>query len=156
MNTSNLSICLWFEDQAEEAVDFYTSIFPNSSIGNILRYGSEGFEYHQKTAGSIMTIEFALNGMNFLALNGGPIFKFSEATSVIVNCDTQEEIDNYWNKLTEGGQEGPCGWLKDKFGVSWQVAPTILAQLLNSQDKEKAHRVSLATFHTKLRSIMQY
>ena len=131
--------CLWFDTQAEEAARFYASVFKNSKIGKISRYGKEGFEIHGKEAGTVMTAEFEIAGQKFLALNGGPQFKFNEAVSFQVHCETQEEIDYFWSKLAEGGQEGPCGWLKDKFGLSWQVIPTALPQLLT--DENSAQRV---------------
>ena len=148
--TKNASICLWFDKQAGEAARFYNTVFENSSIGKIARYGKEGFEFHQMPEGTVMTIEFTINGISFVGLNGGPIFKFSEAISIMVNCDTQEEIDHYWAVLTaDGGQEGPCGWLKDKFGVSWQIAPTILSELLTSDDASKVQRVTKAYLQMK-------
>jgi predicted 3-demethylubiquinone-9 3-methyltransferase (glyoxalase superfamily) len=134
--------CLWFDNQAEEAANFYTSIFKNSKIENISRYGKEGFEFHGQKEGTAMTVGFQINGQSFTALNGGPIFKFNEAISFQVFCETQEEIDDYWTRLTEGGQEGQCGWLKDKFGVSWQIIPTILPQLMT--DPARAGRVTKA------------
>ncbi len=131
-----ISTCLWFDDQAEEAAKFYTSIFKNSSIGKSARYpeGAPGPE------GKVMTVEFTLNGREFLALNGGPIFNFTEAISLVVNCDSQEEIDNYWNKLLEGGEESMCGWLKDKYGLSWQIVPAKTGEWL-SKDAETTKRV---------------
>ena len=126
--------CLWFDTRAEEAARFYASVFKNSKIGKISRYGKEGFEIHGKEAGTVMTAEFEIAGQKFLALNGGPQFKFNEAVSFQVHCETQEEIDYFWSKLAEGGQEGPCGWLKDKFGLSWQVIPTALPQLLTDEN----------------------
>jgi len=149
MADQKMTICLWFDDRAEEAALFYSAIFRDSSIGKISRYSKEGFEFHRKPEGAVMTIEFSLNGMNFLGLNGGPAFRFSEAVSVVVHCDNQEEIDYYWEKLTEGGEEGPCGWLKDKFGVSWQIVPRILSDLLASEDREKVSRVTNAFFQMK-------
>ena len=125
---------LWFDTRAEEAARFYASVFKNSKIGKISRYGKEGFEIHGKEAGTVMTAEFEIAGQKFLALNGGPQFKFNEAVSFQVHCETQEEIDYFWSKLAEGGQEGPCGWLKDKFGLSWQVIPTALPQLLTDEN----------------------
>ena len=142
-----MTICLWFDNQAEEAARFYTSVFKDSSIGNISRYGKEGFEIHGQKEGTVLTVSFSINGQSFVALNGGPLFKFSEAISFQVFCDTQEEIDNYWYKLTEGGQEGQCGWLKDKFGVSWQIIPSLLNKLLS--DPEKAGRVTSAFLQMK-------
>ncbi len=125
--------CLWFDNQAEEAANFYTSIFKNSKIENISRYGKEGFEYHGQKEGTVLTVGFQINGQSFTALNGKPVFKFNESVSFQVFCETQEEIDYYWSKLTDGGQEGQCGWLKDKFGLSWQIIPAILTELLSNQ-----------------------
>lgn len=143
--------CLWFDDQAEEATRFYTSIFRNSRIGRITRYGEAGYEIHGRTAGTVLTIEFELDGQTFTALNGGPLFKFNEAVSFQINCETQEEIDYYWEQLTAGGDENAqqCGWLKDKFGVSWQVEPTVMAELLNDEDYEKSERVMTALLQMK-------
>lgn len=142
MNT-NISINLWFDSEAEEAVKFYTSIFKDSSVGRIIYFSEEGFEFHGKAAGTVMTIEFTLNGINFVALNGGPIFKFNEAISLIINCDTQDEIDYYWQALGLGGDPSAqqCGWLKDKFGVSWQIIPKVLSELINGDDYSKSQRV---------------
>jgi predicted 3-demethylubiquinone-9 3-methyltransferase (glyoxalase superfamily) len=128
---------LWFDSQAEEAADFYTSIFPNSKIVKVARYGDAG----PGPVGSAMTVEFQLNGQPFIALNGGPHFKFSEAISFVVNCETQEEIDKYWNELSAGGGEVQCGWLKDKFGLSWQVVPTALGKLIGGADPKRSGRV---------------
>src|SRR5687767_5911399 len=127
--TSNL----WFDTQAEEAANHYVSIFKNSSIGKTTHFGKEGYEIHKMPEGTVMTVEFTIEGQKFVALNGGPIFKFNEAISFIVNCETQEEIDYYWNKLSEGGDKKAqqCGWLKDKYGLSWQVVPTILDDLIS-------------------------
>ena len=125
--------CLWFDTQAEDATKFYASVFKSSKVGKISRYGKEGFEIHGKSAGTVMTVEFEIAGQKFLALNGGPQFKFNEAVSFQVHCETQEEIDYFWSKLADGGEEGPCGWLKDKFGLSWQVIPTVLPQLLTEE-----------------------
>ncbi len=136
-----LTICLWFDTQAEEAAQFYTSIFKDGKIGAVTRFGKEGFEFHQKPAGSVMSIEFQVNGQNFLALNGGPIFKFNEAISLIVHCETQNEIDQYWNQLTSGGGQGvQCGWLKDKYGLSWQVTPTFLEKLQKEPESPNKSR----------------
>src|SRR5246127_5057862 len=133
---------LWFDQEAEEAVKFYTSIFKNSKIGRILRYDKQAAKASGRPAGSVLTIEFEIEGRKFVALNGGPQFKFNESVSFVVNCDTQEETDYYWNKLTaDGGQESACGWLKDKFGLSWQITPRALMQLLSDPDKNKAARV---------------
>jgi predicted 3-demethylubiquinone-9 3-methyltransferase (glyoxalase superfamily) len=137
MTNKKLITCLWFNNQAEEAAKFYASVFKDSSIGNISRYGNEGNEIHGIKAGSVMTVEFSINGSSFLALNGGPLFKFTEAISFQVFCDTQEEIDYYWDSLSEGGKESQCGWLKDKYGLSWQVVPSILSRLLSNPEKSE-------------------
>src|SRR6266404_7641806 len=121
---------LWFDDNAEEAVKFYTSIFKNSRIGNVARYGDEGAKVSGRPKGTVMTASFQLAGQEFVALNGGPLFKFTEAISFVVNCKTQKEADYFWVKLLQGGQEQQCGWLKDKYGLSWQMVPTILPELL--------------------------
>ncbi len=131
---------LWFDDQAEEAVNFYTSIFPNSKILSISRYGEAG----PRPAGMVMTVNFELNGQELTALNGGPEYKFTEAISFFVDCATQQEVDTLWDKLTDGGEPGPCGWLKDKFGVSWQIVPTALSELLQDPDPQKSQRVMRA------------
>lgn len=144
---NQITPCLWFDTQAEEAANFYTSIFKNSKIQDISRYGKEGFETHGMKEGTVLTVAFQINGQLFTALNGGSIFKFTEAVSFQVFCDTQEEIDNYWNKLTDGGEESQCGWLKDKFGVSWQIVPTILPELMS--DPAKAGRVVNAFMQMK-------
>lgn len=141
---------LWFDINAEESVNFYVSIFKNSKINEITRYGNEGAKVSGLPKGAIMTINFTLNGQDFIALNGGPIFKFSEAISFLINCKTQEEIDFYWTKLIEnGGQESQCGWLKDKYGVSWQVAPDVLDKMLADKDKEKINKVMIAMVKMK-------
>lgn len=141
-----ISPCLWFDDQGEEAAKFYTSIFKDSKIGDVTRYGKEGYEIHGREEGTVMTVEFEIEGQKFLALNGGPIFKFNEAISFQVYCETQEEVDYYWEKLSEGGDEKAqqCGWLKDKYGVSWQIVPTILMKMLKDKDSEKSQRVMKA------------
>ncbi len=136
---------LWFEDQAEEAVNFYTSIFKNSKILNVSRYGEAG----PGPAGSVMTATFELDGQEFMALNGGPQYKFTEAISFLVNCRTQKEVDELWEKLSDGGEEGPCGWLKDKFGVSWQIIPTALGEMLSDPNPSKAQRVMEAMLKMK-------
>jgi predicted 3-demethylubiquinone-9 3-methyltransferase (glyoxalase superfamily) len=136
--------CLWFDSNAEEAAKFYTSVFKDSKIGKISRYGKEGHEIHGKPAGSVLTVEFELNGQTFTALNGGPLFKFSEAISFQVYCSSQKEIDYYWEKLSEGGAQGQCGWLKDKYGLSWQVVPTALGKMLQDKNAEKSERVMKA------------
>lgn len=128
---------LWFDNNAEEAMNFYVSIFKNSKVGRVTRYGEAG----PGPAGTVMTVEFELDGQEFVGLNGGPHFKFTEAVSFTVRCETQEEIDYYWDKLSEGGQTSRCGWLKDKFGLSWQVEPRILGDLMADKDPEKAKRV---------------
>lgn len=141
-----ISPCLWFDDQGEEAAKFYTSIFKDSKIGDVTRYGKEGYEIHGREEGTVMTVEFEIEGQKFLALNGGPTFKFNEAISFQVYCETQEEVDYYWEKLSEGGDEKAqqCGWLKDKYGVSWQIVPTILIKMLKDKDSEKSQRVMKA------------
>ncbi len=131
---------LWFDNNAEEAVNFYISVFKNSRIGKTARYGEEA----PGPKGTVMTISFELDGQEFIALNGGPLFKFTEAISFVVSCKTQEEVDYYWEKLSEGGQESMCGWLKDKYGLSWQVVPVVLPELLSGKDKEKAKRTMQA------------
>jgi predicted 3-demethylubiquinone-9 3-methyltransferase (glyoxalase superfamily) len=131
---------LWFDKQAEDAANFYTSIFKNSKLGKISRYGDAG----PGPKGSVMVVSFELNGQEFTALNGGPHFKFTEAVSFVVNCETQSEVDYYWDKLSQGGQESRCGWLKDKFGLSWQIVPIALAKLLSDPDPEKSKRVMQA------------
>jgi predicted 3-demethylubiquinone-9 3-methyltransferase (glyoxalase superfamily) len=143
MTTKQITPCLWFDNRAEEAANFYTSVFKNSSVTQISRFGKEGFEIHGQPAGRVMTVAFKINGQPFTALNGGPQFRFNEAVSFQVFCDTQEEIDSYWAKLTSGGgQESMCGWLKDKFGVSWQIIPSILDELMS--DPKRAERVTAA------------
>lgn len=143
--------CLWFDDQADEAAGFYTAIFKNSKIVNIARYGEAGYEFHRKPAGTVMTVAFELDGQSFTALNGGPVFKFNEAVSFQVNCDTQDEVDYYWEKLSAGGDEKAqqCGWLKDKYGVSWQVVPVALIEMVNNPDYQKSQRVMGAMLQMK-------
>ena len=141
MTAKRITPCLWFDDQAEEAARFYASVFKNSKIGKISRYGKEGFEVHGRKEGTVMTVEFEIEGQKFVALNGGPHFKFNEAVSFQVHCESQQEIDYFWSKLAEAGEEGPCGWLKDKFGLSWQVIPRALPQMLMDENSEKAQRV---------------
>jgi predicted 3-demethylubiquinone-9 3-methyltransferase (glyoxalase superfamily) len=138
--------CLWFDDQAQDAANFYVSIFKNSKIGNITRYGTEGFEIHGRPAGSVMTVEFQLEGQDFVGLNGGPIFKFNEAISFQVLCKTQDEVDHYWEKLSRDGDKDAqqCGWLKDKYGVSWQIVPTVLREMLQDKDSKKRDSVMKA------------
>jgi predicted 3-demethylubiquinone-9 3-methyltransferase (glyoxalase superfamily) len=140
--TQKITPFLWFDDKAEEAAKFYTSIFKNSKVGKITRYDEESAGPTGRPAGSVMTVEFQLEGQDFIALNGGPHFKFTEAISFVVSCKTQAEVDYYWNKLTaDGGKEVQCGWLKDKYGLSWQVVPTILPELLSDKDAAKSQRV---------------
>lgn len=143
--------CLWFDDQAEEAARHYVSIFKDAKLGRITRYGKEGFDFHGRPEGSVMTVEFELEGTPFTALNGGPAFQFNEAVSFQVQCDDQEEIDAYWSALSEGGDPAArqCGWLKDKFGVSWQVVPRILPELLADPETEEAQRAMRALLGMK-------
>jgi predicted 3-demethylubiquinone-9 3-methyltransferase (glyoxalase superfamily) len=146
---------LWFDHKAEEAAIFYTSIFKNSSIRRITRYGKERHE--SSTEGAVMTVEFELDGLKFVALNGGPKYKFTEAISLIINCETQEELDYYWEKLSEGGDEKAqvCGWLKDKFGVSWQVIPASLNEMIGDENPEKSERVMKALLQSKTKIDME-
>ena len=132
---------LWFNDNAEEAANFYASIFKDSKIGRIARYGEEAAEKTGRPNGSVMTIEFELEGQRFVGLNGGPMFKFTEAISFVVNCETQEEVDYFWEKLSGGGEKSRCGWLTDRFGLSWQVVPTVLIDMMHDKDPGKSQRV---------------
>jgi len=132
---------LWFDDKAEEAAKFYTSIFKDSKILSITRYGEEGAKAAGRPKGSVMTVVFELQGQEFIALNGGPVFTFSPAISFVVNCKTQKEVDELWEKLSEGGEKGQCGWLKDKYGVSWQIVPTVLGEMLQDKDPKKSRGV---------------
>jgi predicted 3-demethylubiquinone-9 3-methyltransferase (glyoxalase superfamily) len=132
--------CLWFDGQAEEAAQFYTSVFPNSAILEVSRYGDAG----PGTAGSVMTVLFELDGQRYVGLNGGPAFQFNEAVSFQIDCADQAEVDHYWSRLSEGGEEGPCGWLKDRFGLSWQVVPAALPALLSDPDPARAQRAMAA------------
>jgi predicted 3-demethylubiquinone-9 3-methyltransferase (glyoxalase superfamily) len=143
--------CLWFDNQAEEAAKFYVSLFNNSALGAVTRYGKEGFEVHGGPEGSVMTVSFRLEGQEFTALNGGPRFKFSEAISFVVRCETQAEIDRYWDRLGEGGDDRArqCGWLKDKHGVSWQIVPVALFEMMSSADSRKSGRVMRAILQMK-------
>jgi predicted 3-demethylubiquinone-9 3-methyltransferase (glyoxalase superfamily) len=145
---SKITPNLWFDDQAEEAALFYTSIFKDASIQRITRYGKAGFEFHGKPEGSVMTVEFQVESQNFVALNGGPHFTFNEAVSLEIRCDTQEEVDYYWEKLSEGGDPGAqqCGWLKDKYGLSWQIVPTELIELLHDPDGGKVEKMLTAMY----------
>jgi predicted 3-demethylubiquinone-9 3-methyltransferase (glyoxalase superfamily) len=147
---------LWFDDKAEEAAKFYVSIFKDSKIGNVTRYGKEGYEIHGKEAGSVLTVDFKIEGQKFVALNGGPIFKFNEAISFQVRCKTQKEVDYYWEKLSEGGDEKAqqCGWLKDKYGVSWQITPIVLEKMLQDKDTKKSDRVMKALLQMRKLDIM--
>lgn len=157
MRINKIVTNLWFDTQAFEAAKLYTSIFPNSEIGRKTYYGKERHVIDEINEGDIMTVEFTLNGQPFVALNGGPHYKFSEAISFIINCETQEELDYYWDKLSEGGEEKAqvCGWLKDRYGVSWQIVPTILSSLMSYPDKEKAERVTKAMLGMKKMNIAE-
>jgi predicted 3-demethylubiquinone-9 3-methyltransferase (glyoxalase superfamily) len=137
--------CLWFDTEGEEAAEFYTSVFPSSKILDVARYGEAG----PRAEGTVMTVSFELDGTKFTALNGGPQFTFNEAISFQVSCETQEEVDAFWSKLSEGGEEGPCGWLKDRYGVSWQIVPTALPELLSDPDRERSQRVIRAMLSMK-------
>jgi len=140
---------LWFDNNAEEAANFYVSVFKNSKVGDITRYDEAGAAAAGRPVGSVMTIDFQLEGQQFVAINGGPHFKFTEAVSFVVNCETQEEVDYFWQKLSEGGAEVQCGWLKDKYGLSWQVVPTVLLEMLKDKDPQKAKRVMQAMLQMK-------
>ena len=146
-----ITSCLWFDTKAEEAAAFYVSIFKQSKIMRVTRYDQASAEVSGRPEGSVLTVEFEIEGQPFTALNGGPLFKFTEAVSFVVNCETQAEVDHYWEKLSEGGDERAqeCGWLKDKYGVSWQIVPTILATLLTDADKAKAGRVMATMLRMK-------
>jgi predicted 3-demethylubiquinone-9 3-methyltransferase (glyoxalase superfamily) len=150
-NPQRIAPCLWFEDQAEEAARFYTGIFKNSRIGTISRYGEAGREVHRRPPGSVMTVAFELDGQEFTGLNGGPVFKFNEAISFQVYCQDQKEVDYYWEKLGEGGDEKAqqCGWLKDKYGVSWQIVPTVLIDMVSDPTSEKSRRAMAAVLQMK-------
>jgi predicted 3-demethylubiquinone-9 3-methyltransferase (glyoxalase superfamily) len=143
--------CLWFDSQAEEAADFYVSIFPNSRIVRVSHFGEAGYEIHGRPAGSVMTVDFELDGQPFTALNGGPLFKFNEAISLQVDCATQAEVDHYWERLCAGGdpQAQQCGWLKDRYGVSWQIVPAVLHKLLAGADRAASERVMQALLQMK-------
>jgi predicted 3-demethylubiquinone-9 3-methyltransferase (glyoxalase superfamily) len=142
---NQITPCLWFDTEGEEAANFYVSVFPNSRIVDVTRYGAAG----PRPEGMVMTVSFELDGRKFVALNGGPNYTFSEAISFQVFCKDQEEVDEFWSKLSEGGEEGPCGWLKDRFGVSWQIVPTALPELLADPDPEKSQRVMKAMLEMK-------
>jgi predicted 3-demethylubiquinone-9 3-methyltransferase (glyoxalase superfamily) len=150
-NIQKITPCLWFDDQAEEAAKFYTAIFNNSKIVSMTRYGEAGHEVHGRPAGTVMTVAFELDGHAFTALNGGPMFKFNEAISFQVSCETQEELDYYWEKLSEGGdrEAQQCGWLKDKYGASWQVIPNVLLEMFTSPDSKKSQRVMKSMLRMK-------
>lgn len=148
---AHIAPCLWFDDQAEQAAELYLSIFPRSTITDIARYGEAGREFHGKAPGSVMTVAFELDGQAFTALNGGPVVRFNEAISLQVFCDSQAELDHYWDRLSEGGdpQAQQCGWLKDRFGVSWQIVPTVLSALLSGADSARSQRVMTALLQMK-------
>jgi predicted 3-demethylubiquinone-9 3-methyltransferase (glyoxalase superfamily) len=150
-SAQRITPCLWFEDQAEEAASFYTGIFKDSRIGRSSRYGEAGREVHGRPPGTVMTVAFELDGQAFTALNGGPVFKFNEAISFQVSCQDQKEVDYYWEKLSEGGDEKAqqCGWLKDKYGVSWQVVPTVVMALISDPASEKSQRAMAAMLQMK-------
>ncbi|MEX2140682.1 MAG: VOC family protein [Pirellulales bacterium] len=146
---SKIAPCLWFDGQAEPAAAFYTSIFKDSKIVRTSHYTDEGHEVHGQPAGSVMTVAFEIAGQSFTALNGGPYFKFNEAISFQVHCDTQEELDYFWTRLSQGGEEVQCGWLKDRFGISWQIVPTILSDLFTDANPEKSGRAMQAMLRMK-------
>ena len=150
-NVQKISPCLWFDTQAEEAARYYASIFKNSSVGAITHYGKEGFDIHGQPEGRVLTVNFVLDGVEFLALNGGPQFKFNEAVSLIVYCDSQQEIDYFWDKLSTGGDPNAqaCGWVKDKFGLSWQVVPATMRTFFEDSDSAGARRAMEAMLHMK-------
>jgi predicted 3-demethylubiquinone-9 3-methyltransferase (glyoxalase superfamily) len=147
--TQKITPFLWFDTQAEQAAEFYTSIFKNSRIKQINRYGRAGYETHGQEAGMVMTVEFDICGQTFMALNGGLLFEFTEAVSFAIACENQEEIDYFWSKLSEGGEESRCGWLKDKYGLSWQVVPAVSPQILNDADPAARDRVMDAVLQMK-------
>ena len=150
MAIKGITSCLWYDKEAEDAAKLYCSIFKNSKMGKVTRYGKEGFEIHGQPEGKVMTVDFELEGNKFVALNGGPIFKFNESVSFQIHCETQDEIDYYWSKLTaDGGKESQCGWLKDKFGLSWQVTPAALIEMLTGSDAAAAQRVTKAFLQMK-------
>jgi predicted 3-demethylubiquinone-9 3-methyltransferase (glyoxalase superfamily) len=147
--SQRITVCLWFDGQAEEAADFYVSIFENSRIRRTARYDAQAAKAAGRPEGSVMTVEFELDGQDFMALNGGPMFKFTPAMSLVVSCETQEEVDHVWTRLSAGGQEVQCGWLTDRFGVSWQIVPTILPEMLQDKNPDKAKRVMAAMLKMK-------
>ena len=142
---TEITPCLWFDTEGEDAANFYASVFPNSRIVEVARYGSAG----PRAEGTVMTVTFELDRQKFVALNGGPDFTFNEAISFQVSCNDQEEVDSYWSKLSDGGEEGPCGWLKDRYGISWQIIPTALPRLLSDPDRERSQRVMQAMLSMK-------
>jgi predicted 3-demethylubiquinone-9 3-methyltransferase (glyoxalase superfamily) len=148
-NIQKITPFLWFDDNAEEAAKFYTSIFKNSKIIDIAYYGESAAEASGRPKGTLMTVTFELEGQRFMALNGGPIFKFSQAISFLVSCETQQEVDDLWKKLSEGGEVEQCGWLKDKFGVSWQIVPSVLGEMMQDKDAEKSEKVMKALLQMK-------
>jgi len=150
-SVQKITPCLWFDNQAEEAAKFYVSLFENSAMGAVTRYGKEGFEVHGRPEGSVLSVNFSLEGQEFTALNGGPDFKFSEAISFVVKCETQTEVDHYWDELGEGGDERArqCGWLKDKYGVSWQIVPAALFEMMAGTDRIKSERAMRAMLQMK-------
>jgi predicted 3-demethylubiquinone-9 3-methyltransferase (glyoxalase superfamily) len=150
-SVEKITPCLWFDNQAEEAAKFYVSLFENSAMGAVTRYGKEGFEVHGRPEGSVLTVSFRLEGQEFTALNGGPHFKFSEAISFVVRCETQTEVDRHWDKLGDGGDQRAqqCGWLKDKYGVSWQIVPAALFEMMSGTDRIKSERVMRAVLQMK-------
>lgn len=141
--------CLWFDFQAEEAAQFYVSLFKNSKLGHVLRYDAESAKVSGQPEGSVLTVEFEINGQAFTAMNGGPLFKFSEAVSFMIDCEDQAEVDYYWNAFTKEGQESQCGWLKDKFGLSWQIVPKQLTELMSGSDPVKMQKVMHAMLQMK-------
>jgi predicted 3-demethylubiquinone-9 3-methyltransferase (glyoxalase superfamily) len=148
-NMQKITPHLWFEDNAEEAAKFYTSFFKNSRVIYITHYGESAAEVSGRSKGTVMTVTFELEGQRFMALNGGPIFKFSPAISFLVSCETQQEVDSLWEKLSEGGEQEQCGWLKDRFGVSWQIVPSILSEMVQDKDAKKSERVMKAMLQMK-------
>jgi predicted 3-demethylubiquinone-9 3-methyltransferase (glyoxalase superfamily) len=148
-NMQKITPCLWFDDNAEEAVNFYTSIFKKSKIKDVSRYGDAGARVANPPKGSVMSMSFEIEGQEFTVINGGPIFKFTPAISLMVNCKTQEEVDELWEKLSEGGEKSQCGWLTDKFGVSWQIVPTALGEMMKDKDPKKSERVMKAMLEMK-------
>lgn len=151
MTKQKITPFLWFDNQAEEAVKFYVSIFKNSKVGKVTHYGKEGYEIHKMQEGKVMTVEFQIEGQKFAALNGGPVFNFNSGISFVINCETQREVDYYWKKLSKDGDEKAqmCGWLKDKYGMSWQVIPTVLIKMLQDKNKKKSEKVMRAMLQMK-------